>query len=230
MSAPRSGFDGRTALVPGELRGYRQFRLESDGLYPLVQASLGPWSDQVQHAVCANGATHPAPDRDCSCGLYGWYHPDSTTGFVDEVSAVITVRGRTILGQWGFRAAAARIDAVALPWSMWVRPSAARRARQMLTVRYPHAQVYASRRRMVAEHPGQDLRALGVTVQPARARRHLRMALSLWVLVVLGCYGTALLGGPPPWVWLGAVLGIVAAQIAAVPLLARRPGDHRGSA
>ncbi len=224
MSAPRSGFDGDTALVPGALRGYRQFRLAPDGLYPLVQGALGPWSAQLQHAVCAIGGSHAAPDRGCSCGVYGWYHPDSDTGFVDQVSAVITAHGRTVLGERGFRAAQAHIDAVALPWSLWLRPAAAGRARQMLRQEYPHTAVYRSRRRMVAERPGPDLTALGITVKPDRTRRRTQLAMGLWVVVVAAFYCLVLLAPqrqPPQWIWLGVVLGILAAQVAAVPLLAR---------
>ena len=231
MSAPRSGFDGAAALVPGELRGYRQFRLDHDGLYPLVQGALGPWSSEVQHAMCARGEHHAAPDRQCSCGLYGWYHPDSATGFVDQVSAVISVRGRTILGERGFRAADARISAVALPWSMWLRPRAVRRARQMLSNQYPQTTVYASRRRMVREYPCEDVSALGIEAPPGRARRYTQLALGLWVAVLVAFYSLVLLlpdGQTPHWVWLLVVIGIVAAQIGAVPLAARLT-DHRGS-
>ncbi|WP_127782052.1 hypothetical protein [Rhodococcus sp. X156] len=232
MSTARGGFVGPAALVPGELRGYRQFRLEGDGLYPLVQAALGPWSGGVQQAVCGNGAEHGAPDRDCSCGLYGWYHPDSATGFVDEVSAVVAVRGRSILGEQGFRAAAARIEAVALPWSMWARPGAARRARRMLATRYPHAKRYTSRRKMVRDHPPSDLRELGIDPTPGVARRHMRAALCVWVVALVGFYSAALLlpqGPPAHWGWIAVVIGLVTAQVGAVPLVARLIGDQKGS-
>ena len=67
------------ALVPGELRGYRQFSLKDDGLYPLVHTVCGPWDGQLQRAVCASGARHASPAPDCLCGLYGWYLPGSAT-------------------------------------------------------------------------------------------------------------------------------------------------------
>ena len=103
------------ALVPGELRGYRQFSLKDDGLYPLVHTVCGPWDGHLQRAVCASGARHAAPAADCLCGLYAWYLPGSATVSLGPVSAVVLARGRCVLGDRGFRAAAARIEAVSLP-------------------------------------------------------------------------------------------------------------------
>ena len=101
------------ALVPGELRGYRQFLLcKDDGLYPLVHTVCGPWDGQLQRAVCASGARHAAPAPDCLCGLYAWYLPGSATVSLGPASAVVAARGRCVLGDRGFRAAAARIEAV----------------------------------------------------------------------------------------------------------------------
>ena len=103
------------ALVPGELRGYRQFSLKDDGLYPLVHTVCGPWDGHLQRAVCASGARHASPAPDCLCGLYAWYLPGSATVSLGPVSAVVLARGRCVLGDRGFRAAAARIEAVSLP-------------------------------------------------------------------------------------------------------------------
>src|SRR4051812_44420423 len=132
----------RASLVAGELRGYRQFALREDGLYPLVHAS-GRWDGGVHRAQCASGETHAAPDRNCACGLYGWYLPGAATVCLGAANAVIAARGRCILGDRGFRAEAARIEAVALPPSVRWLPGSAARARQMLAVRYPDTVVYA---------------------------------------------------------------------------------------
>ena len=229
MSPPRSEGDGSVPLVPGQLRGYREFRLEPNGLFPLVQGVLGPWSGELQHAVCATGSLHAAPDRGCSCGLYAWYHPDSATGFLDQLSAVITAHGRIVLGERGFRAAEARIDAVALPWSLWLRPAAAARARRMLQQKYPQTAVYRSRRRMVAEYSRQDLSGLGIVVKPERTRRYAQIVLVLYVAVLVAFYCVVLLapqGQPPQWIWPVVVLGVLGAQIGAVPLRARLSEYH----
>src|SRR6478672_7809236 len=111
VPAPRPG----AALVPGELRGYRQFELRPDGLYPLVHSESGPWAER-EAARGARGADHAPPGADCGCGVYGWYRPgDSAMVMVGPASAVISARGRCILGDRGFRSAEARIEAVALP-------------------------------------------------------------------------------------------------------------------
>ena len=213
MSTPHPGFTGPAALVPGELRGYRRFRLAEDGLYPTVHAASGPWSGVVQHAGCAAGTDHPAPAWDCGCGLYGWYHPrdaGQVSGFGD-VSAVIAACGRSILGDHGFRAAGARIEAVALPARISARPRAAARARQMLAGHYPQAVVYRSRRRMVRDHPPQDLSALGVHARPSARRHYKHAAWGVWAVGVAACCSLALLpreaisaAGPATW---GIALG-----------------------
>ena len=118
------------ALVPGELRGYRQFSLKDDGLYPLVHTVCGPWNGRLQRAVCASGARHASPAADCLCGLYAWYLPGSATVSLGPVSAVVLARGRCVLGDRGFRAAAARIEAVSLPAAVRWHPAAAARARR----------------------------------------------------------------------------------------------------
>lgn len=232
MSAPRAGFDGPPALVPGELRGYRQLRLARDGLRPTVHAGLGPWDGELERAVCGVGGEHAAPAPDCGCGLYGWYHPSELSGAPGEVSAVIAAQGRTVLGDRGFRAARARIEAVTLgPW-VWTDPVAAVRARRMLRVRYPRTRVYSSSRRMLRDHPWSDLRELGVAPRPASARRYRRAAAVLWVAGVLACYSVVFLppgpiGGRPQWVWLVALLGFVAWQAALIALVARAAGGDR---
>jgi hypothetical protein len=175
-------------LVPGELRGYRQFDLRSDGLHPLVHDEGGPWSGGLEQARCALGHDHPSPAADCRCGLYGWYLPGSATVAVGPASAVVAVRGRCILGDRGFRAASARIEAVALPLAVRVSPAAAGRARTMLAERYPEAVVYDSVRRMLKEHPPDDVRALGIDPRPDPSRRYRAAAMVLWLTLVVPTY------------------------------------------
>lgn len=182
------------ALVPGELRGYRQFQLRADGLYPLVHAETGPWDGRLQQARCAAGVDHPAPAADCRCGLYAWYLPGSATVALGPVNAVVAARGRCILGDRGFRAAEARIEAVTLPLAVRWNPSAATRARRMLAEQYPGVLVYSSARRMLSDHAPQDVRALGIDPPRDRSRGYRAAAVVLWGVALIF---TALLAGLP---------------------------------
>lgn len=173
------------ALVPGELRGYRQFQLRAGGLYPLVHLGSGPWDGDLQRAECAAGTGHPAPAADCGCGLYAWYLPGSAVVSLGAANAVVAARGRCVLGDRGFRAAQARIEAVTLPALVRWNPPAASRARRMLAVQYPRARVYGSPRRMLNEFPPQDVRGLGIRPPRDRTRAYRAAAVTLWAVVVL---------------------------------------------
>jgi hypothetical protein len=178
-------------LVPGELRGFRQFQLLPDGLYPLVHFRTGAWDGRVEEAVCDVGGDHPAPARECRCGLYAWYTPGSATVALGHASAVVVARGRTILGDRGFRAAQARIEAVALPAAVRWLPAAASRARRMLAERYPEARVYSSTRRMLRDYPPDDVSALGIDPPRDRSRGYRAAAAWLWVAFVVLSYSVA---------------------------------------
>jgi hypothetical protein len=182
-----------STLVPGELRGYRQFQLHEDGLYPLVHVRTGPWDSGLTRARCAVGGDHDSPASDCRCGLYAWYRPGSATVALGPVSAVIAARGRCVLGDRGFRAAGARIEAVALPAAVRWFPPAAARARQMLTVCYPRTQVYTSVRRMLRDFPPDDVRSLGIEPPRDRSRTYRTAAVALWASVVAVIYALAVI-------------------------------------
>ena len=179
-----------TALVPGELRGYRQFDLEGGGLRPLVHGATGPWDAVLERAVCAKGLEHAPPDADCTCGLYAMYRPGSGTVALGAANAVIRARGRCVLGDRGFRAASARVEAVALPLTHLHRFRAARRE---LEAQYPHTRVYRSTRRMLRDHPPQDVRELGIVPPPDRSRGYRSAAAVLWGLFVVAGYSVVLL-------------------------------------
>lgn len=175
-------------LVAGELRGYRQFALREDGLYPLVHAQGGPWDGGIERAHCTVH-DHPAPAADCRCGLYGWYLPGSATVALGPASAVVAVRGRCILGDRGFRAAEGRVQAVSLPAAVRWNPPAARRARRMLAERYPSTTVYPSTRRMLKEHPPDDVSGLGIDPPTDHSRGYRTAACALWAGVLVPTYG-----------------------------------------
>ena len=170
------------ALVPGELRGYRQFELRADGLYPLVHSRSGPWSGQLERAACGAGADHPPPAADCRCGLYAWYLPGSATVSLGPASAVIAARGRCVLGDRGFRAAEARIEAVALPAVVRWNPPAASRVRRMLAQQYPRTRVYGSARQMLKDHPPHDVHALGIHPPNDRSRAYRAAVAAIFVV------------------------------------------------
>lgn len=180
-------------LVPGELRGYRQFQLRSDGLYPLVHAGFGPWDGQLECARCAAGAEHPSPAADCRCGLYAWYLSGSATVALGPASAVVAARGRCILGDRGFRAAGARIEAVTLPAPVRWNPTAAARARRMLAEHYPRTRVYTSVRRMLKDYPPQDVHELGIDPPRDRSRGYRTAAAALWAAFLILAYSLAVL-------------------------------------
>lgn len=188
MTIPRPDPPPDPALVPGELRGYRQFDLRPDGLYPLVHSRNGAWDARLERAGCAADGDHAPPASDCRCGLYAWYLPGSATVALGPVSAVVAARGRCILGDRGFRAAAARIEAVSLPTAVRWNPRARSRTRRMLKARYPLVRVYASSRRMLRDFPPQDVSALGIEPPPDRSRGYRAAVVALWLgaLVVTG--------------------------------------------
>jgi len=192
VSQDPSSADG-PALVAGELRGYRQFDLRDGGLFPLVHSSAGPWAGGIEHARCDAGGEHEPPAPGCRCGLYAWYLPGSATVALGPASAVVAARGRCVLGDRGFRAASARIEAVTLPVLVRMHPVAARRAREMLARRYPGVRVYGSVRRMLKEHPPHDVRSLGIQPPRDRSRGYRAAAALLWLGVVLLAYSFAVL-------------------------------------
>ena len=216
------------ALVTEELRGYRRFRLAEDGLRPPVHIAAGPWSWPVEQARCAVDDGHAPPERGCGCGLYGWYHPSCTglgTGWGD-VTAVVAARGRIVLGDSGFRAAAARVQAVTLPRRARLSPRRRRRCERVLAERYPGVLVYRSRRRMLRRHPPEDLSSLGITVRPSTAPRYRWTALVVWLAGVLTLCSVAVVPRPvlvgiTPAGWLVALAGFVLWQAALVWLVVR---------
>lgn len=226
MSAgPREPEPGERPLVVGELRGYRQFDLLDGALHPVVHAGQGPWQAPVTRARCVHDDAHEPPVRSCTCGLYALYRPGSATVALGGANAVVAARGRVVLGDRGFRAAAARIEAVALPMTVLL-PGSVRRARQAVEARYPGTRVYRSTRRMLRDHPPHDVRGLGVEPPPDRSRGYRAVAVLVWAVFVLGGYSLVFLphrsvtNAVHTW-WPLLVVALVAWQAALVWLLSR---------
>jgi hypothetical protein len=218
--------DDGPAFVVGELRGYRQFDLHHDGLYPRVHVETGPWHERLAQARCVVVPAHEAPASGCTCGLYAWYLPGSATVALGPASAVVAASGRCILGDRGFRASAARIEAVALPGYFLWNPWALAQARRMLATRYPDTSVYATARRMIRDHPPQDLSGLGITPPTDRSRGYRSAALALSAAVIVPTYALFLLprdaiaSAIAAW-WPVFVLAVVLWQAGIVWLLTR---------
>lgn len=124
--------DSSSLVVPGSLRGYRCWRLDKNKLelYPL-HVNLGAWTEGKLQARCSggyraqsHGVGYPAPQSRCCCGIYAtyrckdyrdqlpnfWsYYPGLATGIVH---GSIKATGRIILGEIGFRAERAEIEAL----------------------------------------------------------------------------------------------------------------------
>lgn len=116
-------------LVPGALRGYRQWTLTIGmGLKSIAQDWV--WPEELT-ASCVLGRKHEAPAGDCSCGIYACHQPtddqvrgSSVLAPFQTVMGVIEAWGRVELGRRGFRAQHARVRALAVerpnPYLKWV--------------------------------------------------------------------------------------------------------------
>ena len=132
-------------LVPGRLRGYREWRIRDKGDGDLVLASptagtVWPWTP-VHEARCHRQrmAANPrlsftplerehdpdhVPAKDCSCGIYARHHARDIVGH-QPVAGVIEAWGRIEIGRSGFRARYARLVAIAVcPLAAGYRPMA----------------------------------------------------------------------------------------------------------
>lgn len=122
---------------------------------------------------CPDIPQHPVPDRDCTCGVYGWYVPVWTAiEHRGNVMGVIECEGRVVLGTSGFRAEKATIVAVAPhPTVMFFRThyqlmgvGDATPVLPLIEQRYPGVTTYANAFSMLSDlQPDLDtVRNLGV--------------------------------------------------------------------
>lgn len=119
--------DVEQTMVPGTLRGYREWVPTRNGLQAINFPFI--WKPGVNTAQCAGfgggrglhalglegleGLVHEAPVRDCTCGFYAKHiplHPSET------IAGVIKASGRVILGTTGFRAQYTEIEALYSRW------------------------------------------------------------------------------------------------------------------
>ena len=104
-------------VVPGVLRGYRQWQVQPDGLYAC--------NFPVRWEAGVNTAIHQgrrrlhkveAPVKGCSCGFYALHGTDLYRGHGPRyVSGSIKAYGHVILGTTGFRAQYVEIESLWIP-------------------------------------------------------------------------------------------------------------------
>lgn len=148
MDTQASFSGGEPHLYWGELRGYRYWWLEDDGmLHPMsMMRQVVNWVTPLVASCHLAGErfiktygmikkvkeeksyqhSERVPDRNCLCGIYGWYEPEqaalnhanraiSMRGHPRQVFGVIRASGYIVPGPKGFRAQRARIEALVLP-------------------------------------------------------------------------------------------------------------------
>lgn len=157
----RSEYSGEEVpLVPGGLRVYRDWRISPYGRLFAVSWPM-EWTPGVNKAVCNHkpishsvspyadlNFLHPAPYRDCSCGIYGKYKPEGCYG-VAELS------GRMILGTKGARAEFGRPLAISAPPDLI--PSS---IVDLAKAKYPDVKWFTNQFDMLDEFPPQDVSEL----------------------------------------------------------------------
>jgi hypothetical protein len=163
------GGDAGRPLVVGTLRGYRtwgslnRWAKVPSGSLPLTSVAqrhvvwtptltarcIPPESFTLGSAPSVLAHDHPSPSAGCHCGIYAWYAPDDTGILSGHIFGVIQASGVILMGDRGFRAERARITAVVTR----NRRIAAACAEAGITV-------YRSRRKLLADHPPEDLTSL----------------------------------------------------------------------
>lgn len=157
-------FTGEPTLVPAGLRGYRTWSFVSlSGLLRSTGLSHSwceaPYDGTTEQAQClalaahAPGPRHPAPQADCTCGLYAWYDPTDRRiplgGCTGPVFGVVQATGRVVLGTHGMRAE--RLEVVAIT-------AEDEHTRHLL--RWYGYPVHDSAEAMLAAYPPEDVSAL----------------------------------------------------------------------
>lgn len=89
-------------------------------LMPVSQTGSGAWRRDMT-ATCLSASPdshipwHTVPEADCTCGIYSWYRPqEAAVEHTGIIVGVISVLGRTVLGDRGIRSSKARLEAVTI--------------------------------------------------------------------------------------------------------------------
>lgn len=220
------------------LWGLRTFRISADlRLIPVAQATAD-WADGTHTAVCRSLTSrvlrrprHEAPVPDCTCGIYAtrslqFLRRQYSTAA--DVVAVVSMGGKTIEGEYGWRAATAEVVAIA------IRPGLLTPAETVELIGHLPAgvKVYQDAEQMVQLYPGLGVDEPTGAYRPVRAWLCTPLATVLAPLVVVGL--VAVLAGIPLLGYLArspdvpavsAVVAVLAVGYLAAVLLRRpRPG------
>jgi hypothetical protein len=143
-------------LVVGEVRGYRAWRVSSDGHLGAL-SGIHLWLSATDEATCHLWQAphvrvdHPAPFTGCTCGLYAYYRATTVPPSTGQVFGVVAVTGRVILATRGMKAERMTILALVTDYAA-------------LGERYG-VPIYPSREALLADYPPQDYGEL-VDVDP----------------------------------------------------------------
>jgi hypothetical protein len=228
------GSDDRQELVAGTLRGYRTWRVVprsvplEPGVLPLASVTRPQvmWPPELS-AECTSvefapmnptprppEPTHPAPARECNCGIYAWYEPEEARALGAEVFGVVQASGLVMLGTKGFRAEHVEIAAVVT-----------RNARVTEACREADIAVYRRRRDLIADHPTDDVSALIGETPPSRTWHPRAFALvicfSVWMRIAILIAAAGLL--PPAAVIASLVVSEGAVLACVLGCLGRTP-------
>jgi hypothetical protein len=127
---------------------FRSWRLAGELLVsPFIPCR---WDGREMHATCYDAnrgltrgvgwldAPHESPHPDCQCGIYAYHTPGPRSWFGEAYwcEGVVSAWGRIVVHGDGFRAAHARVEALAVPDGLPQRgPEQVRRAARALGVR-----------------------------------------------------------------------------------------------
>jgi len=169
MSAHCGGGDAGRPFVAGTLRGYRTWQALNrwakvpPGSLPLTSVTqrhvvwtptltarcIPPESSSLPSAAPTLPPGHSSPSIGCRCGIYAWYEPDDTGILSGRVFGVVEASGLILIGDRGFRAERTRIAAVV-----------SRNRRIAAACTEAGIAVYPSRRKLLRDHPPDDLTSL----------------------------------------------------------------------
>jgi len=143
--------------------GLRTFHVSEDGyLLPLnagIQDSRlnASWKDGTCIAQCGMECNHPVPDDECRCGIYSFPSVEQVrsqypSGY--NLLAVVSLEGRVIEGEYGWRSEAARIVAIWTPPEVRWRSSDLGRVTNQLKTNYPNIAFREDLDTMIEDYEG----------------------------------------------------------------------------
>ncbi len=138
--------------------GLRTFRVSEDGyLVPLNAGLSFSWRNGTCIAACSKGRKHPVPDDKCSCGIYSFPSVEQVRSQYPNgynLLAVVSLEGRVIEGERGWRAEAARVVAIWMPNAVSRHSSDLGRITKQLKQNYPDVAFHENLDAMLGGYEG----------------------------------------------------------------------------